>query len=96
MSSHKSSKIRRYSGRVTPRNVPGTKISLLMRDGIEPQVFWDDWSDYRDGYRGSKDKTRLRSLFSAGAEYLQIERWNNKIKKLIKRRQARKDKSRQP
>ena len=45
-------KDRRHSGRKTVCN----------QDNDYPieETKWDDWSDYRDGFRGSRDKTIIR------------------------------------
>ena len=38
-------KLRRHSGRVTPRLIKGAKKEELIEQGLEPQVYWDDWTD---------------------------------------------------
>ena len=85
-------KLRRHSGRVTPR-FKGKK-ELLIEFGLEPQSYWDDWIDYRDGFRGCNDRKMLRNEYMFGALYFNVKRWNKKIKLLIKRRIARKQKTR--
>jgi hypothetical protein len=88
----KTKKLRRHSGRVTPRFSDKGKYSELIKEGLEPQEQWDDWEDYRDGFRVNKDKKQLRRFpkNSFMARYFDIERWNKKLKKLIKRRNAKK------
>ena len=83
-------KDRRHSGRVTPRSVGGMKYFEIVEQGLEPQDFWDDWEDYRDGVRGSNDKKQLRSPYIWAAGYLNIKKWNSKLKRLIFRRKMRK------
>lgn len=86
-----SAKTRRHSGRITS-GCYGIKQELLSEEGIEPQIYWDDWTDYRDGFRYNNDRTKIRSRFMWGATYLDVEKWNKRLKKLIFRRRARKDK----
>lgn len=85
-------KLRRHSGRVTPRFK--VRKELLIEQGLEPLPLWDDWVDYRDGFRGCNDRKMLRDEHMFGALYFNVRRWNKKIKLLIKRRIARKQKSR--
>lgn len=46
-------KDRRHSGRITPRlaGKPTMKYSEIKEEALEPQPFYDDWSNYRDGFR---------------------------------------------
>lgn len=85
-----SQKIRRHDGRVTPRLVKGVPMKELIEQGIEPQVYWDDWKDYRDGQRGSNDRKLLRNPYMRAAKYFNVRYWNAKIRKLIARRKLRK------
>jgi hypothetical protein len=87
---HKSIKTRRHSGRVTPRILVGMRKEEIIDECLEPQEFWDDWQDYRDGFRGSNDKKSMRSPFMISAKSLQVKRWNKKLKLLTERRKARK------
>ena len=52
--------------------------------------YWDDWLDWRDGMRGYDDHTKLRSKNNFHSEYFEIPKWNNKIKKHISIRNAKK------
>ena len=65
-----TSKTRRHDGRITPRISKGVPGKILFEQGIEPRVIWDDWKDYRDGMRGSKDRKSLRSPYMWAAKYL--------------------------
>ncbi len=85
-------KLRRHSGRVTPRLVKGAKKEILIEEGLEPQDYWDDWKDYRDGFRGSRDRKLLRSEYASLSRYFDLKRWNKKLKALILRRKKRKSK----
>ena len=84
-------KLRRHSGRYTPR-FKGKK-EILIEEGIEPQTYWDDWKDYRDGFRAGKDRKMLRNEHSRLSGYFDVKKWNNKLKRLILRRKARKQKT---
>jgi hypothetical protein len=86
-------KLRRHSGRVTPRLIKGAQIKNLIEEGLEPQVYWDDWKDYRDGLRGSKDRKMLRNENTRLSKYFDVKRWNKKLKALILRRKVKKIKS---
>ena len=84
-----NAKLRRHEGRITPRIVKGIPGKELFEQGIDPQVRWNDWKDYRDGMRGSKDRTQLRSPYMQSAKYFNVGRWNVRLKKLILRRKLR-------
>lgn len=47
-----NSKIRRHEGRVYPRIFnPKMKWKDIHQEALEPDYYWDDWIDYRDGLR---------------------------------------------
>jgi hypothetical protein len=84
-------KDRKHSGRKT----------YFVKDDDYPyqETKWDDWSDYRDGFRGSRDKTLIRKrgigygkLFGKNLDP-KIKENNKKLKKCAKIRMARKKKS---
>ena len=82
-----SKKNRRQSGRVTPRSTLKGKKEEIINECLEPQPFWDDWVDYRDGQRSPVDKTKLRKVYrKLEDDYFEREKYNKKLKKLIKRR----------
>jgi len=89
-------KSRRHSGRVTPRFSGKGKYSELIDEGLEPQEFWDDWQDYRDGMRNPTDKKHIRKIPAKSrlGKFFDVGRWNAKLKKLIQRRCAIKMKRR--
>jgi len=79
-----SKKDRRHDGRVTPHIInPKMKWSEILESALLPEVFWDDWMEYRDGFRSTtwmseEDKKKKK----------------DKIKKQTKIRKARKEKCR--
>lgn len=55
----KTKKDRRHSGRVTPKIVkPKMKWDEIKEQALEPNENWDDWVDYRDGFRDIESKKR--------------------------------------
>jgi len=72
-----TSKTRRHIGRITPRLNKGVPMKELIEQGIEPQDYWDDWKDYRDGFRGKGDKKYLRYSYSWLGRHLDFKRWNS-------------------
>lgn len=78
-----SKKDRKNDGRVTPTIIhPGMKWSEIIENALEPQIFWDDWVEFRDGFR--------RDTFESD-EDKKIKK--DKIKKETKIRRARKQKN---
>jgi len=90
----KSQKLRRHSGRRRGRIIESIGKENIIEQCLEPQEYWDDWKDYRDGFRGCKDRKLLRSKFMSFANNFDVERWNKKLKNLIQVRYARKVKER--
>lgn len=88
--SHKTQKLRRHSGRVTPRIIfGGSSKAEIIENCLEPKEYWDDWQDYRDGFRGYNDKKMIRSPFMRFAKGFNVKRWNKKLKNLVLRRKMR-------
>ena len=87
-----SQKVRRNSGRDTPSCLIKDK-KYVIEHCLEPQVFWNDWNDYRDGQRdaGYSDRTLLCNDYIADEswEWMGHSKKKNKIKilKLLKRRE---------
>jgi len=77
-------KDRRNSGRVI------TKI-YHPEDHPYEFVYWDDWKDHRDGLRNPIDKTQLRNPNCYWSDQYDIEKYNAKNKKMLKRREAMKN-----
>jgi hypothetical protein len=90
-------KKRRHSGWITPKWGYKGKYSEEIAVGNEPQIFWDDWLDRRDGMRFDPDPTHLRGCPSCwcGGDHLEIDQANERLKKLIERRRARLKKRKQ-
>ena len=90
-----SKKDKRRSGYVTPAATVSRKELLENDLFIEP--FYDDWNDYRDGMRdGFRDFKLIKGSYQERACYDEHEnkriRMNNKQRKLLQRRKARKSK----
>jgi hypothetical protein len=79
------------TGRVTARLAERYPQQMVLDNPeLEPQRYWDDWADPRDGMRGYDDHTKLRSPHMWSAEYLKVREWNKKIKaKLIVRKKRK-------
>lgn len=58
--------------------------------GDYEETFWDDWNDYRDSYRYSRDKTLIKNKYVWFNKYQEVVKYNKKNKKLLKRRKASK------
>jgi len=78
---------RRESGRQYNKNYD-------PENGEYYEIYWDDWNDYRDGYRNIHDDGSLLK-----PEFIKTEHWgfynnksfqNQKIKKLNRRRKLMK------
>lgn len=88
-------KDRRKSGYITP-DLTISKKDLIKYDlFVDP--FYDDWRDYRDGFRDFiSDFKKIKRTCRTRGKYLCEEvlkkriRMNLKQKKLLKRRQAKK------
>ncbi len=88
-----TTKQRRHSGWVTPKicGKPMIKYSEMIEQCLEPLKYWDDWTDYRDGWRHNSDEKHFfhkwRGCYISEEE---IYRINKKIKKQIALRKAKK------
>ena len=51
------------------------------------KTYWDDWIDYRDGFRNPKDNTKIRLFEFYGAN---TKKYNKKIKMLLIRQKLMK------
>lgn len=84
----KTSKTRRESGR---------KYNKFYKpeQGFYNEQYWDDWDDYRDGYRDvASDTTKKKPT------HIKKERWSNKIlsrnKKINKKNKIREARKKSP
>ena len=87
-----SSKDRRHDGWVTPTLTIKAKHKEIVTECLEPQPFYDDWNNYRDGMRDwRRDRTKIKpwSLLRELGDKDLIQN-NYKLQKLLKRRIARK------
>lgn len=72
--------------------------SIFIKDNDYPyqETFWDDWNDYRDGFRGSRDKTLIKKAGRGYGKRMgknldpKIKTNNKKLKRYYKIREARK------
>jgi len=89
----KSSKVRRHAGRRYPKLIRfGMKTKEIINLGLEPGEYWNDWVDFRDGLRFSKDRTLIRNKNMSFIDEGELVKQNKKLKLLLKRRIARKEK----
>lgn len=68
---------------------PGTKWAYIIDEALEPQEYWDDWSDHRDGFRDWwKDNTRYKPEFMGDwkSDFVDV---NRRIEKHLAIRKAR-------
>ena len=80
----KSRKKRRESGR------KHNKI-YDPEHGFYNRQYWDDWNDYRDGYRDVySDMTKIKPKYLSQEHWGKMRDRNKKILKKIKIREARK------
>ena len=82
--------IARKDGWVSARSTIKCKKKELINECLEPEMFYDDWCERRDGMRGYNDRKSIRNKNMVFAEYLQVEKYNKKNKKLVQRRKAQK------
>ena len=88
----RTTKIRRHSGRITPETTIKGKKKEIIDDCLDPQEFWDDWEDYRDGQRDYiRDGKKIKRL---DKKLLPPERiaLNKKNKILLRRRKKKNEK----
>lgn len=83
-------KDRRHSGRVTPQATVSKKA--LIENDLFIGTFYDDWQDYRDGFRDwFRDFKKIKNVKNrtwSGLFEKRI-RMNIKQKRLLQRRKAR-------
>ena len=85
-------KQRRHSGWKTPPIIfPTMKFSEMIENALEPNIYYDDWENYRDSFRDNRDNTHLykkRGRFWRDEE--EIKELNKKLKKQREIRKAMK------
>lgn len=86
-----SIKLKKCSGWRTPKICGKMKYSEIIKQCLEPQIYYDDWFDWRDGLRCNKDKAyffhKWRACCISEEEVYEI---NKRIKKQIAIRRAKK------
>jgi hypothetical protein len=86
-------KTRRHNGWKIPDLTIKEKKSNIINDGLDPQAYWDNWREYRDGYRNiGDDRSKLlkkRKIKYAYNKDKAIKTYH-KIRKHIKIRRVRK------
>lgn len=82
-------KARRHEGWKTARNLIKMPKKWIINNCLDPIVYYDEWMTWRDGCRGYPDHSRLRFEFTCCGR--NAKRYNNKIKRMIKIRKAKKE-----
>ncbi len=93
-----SRKIKRHSGWSTPSSTLKMEKRDMINQCLEPQIFYDEWCSFKDGFRnwmGDKSKLRKKGMlemYSSWREELTsaFRKNNFKLKRLLKRRKAKK------
>ena len=72
------------------------KFSEMVGDALEPKIYYDDWLDFRDGMRDTKDRTKIIPRHTKhygwwGYSKDEIKERNKKLKRLAKIREARRN-----
>jgi hypothetical protein len=69
-------KDRRHSGRI---------ISVIYnpKDNPYEETYWNDWIDYRDGFRFNSDKSLIRNKNASYSGCFNIDKYNKKNKKML-------------
>ena len=84
----------RKHGKVTgwtyPESTVKGKKAEIIAECLDPEPFWDDWNDFRDGFRGYPDNTKIQKRTWHWWNGFNIPLWNKKNKLLLKRRKAMK------
>jgi len=87
-------KDRRHNGYVTPRLTVSPKE--LIRNNLFVNTFYDDWEDYRDGFRDwFSDFKTIKEIHATRGKYRKKDmvekrnQMNQKQKRLLNRRKAK-------
>jgi len=83
-------KIRRHSGWKTADNLIKMPKKWIIDNCLEPVVYWDDWSEYRDGCRGYNDMKKFHNKRRYNFKRHSWKRYDLKIARHLKIRQAKK------
>jgi len=86
-------KDKKHSGRYTPQIPQKGKFSEMIANAEEPAEEYNDWSNYRDGFRHGSDKTHFfRKWRACCLDDEEVFDINKKIKKQRAIRKAKKEK----
>jgi hypothetical protein len=91
-----SKKDRRHSGYVSPASTIKAKRKEIIDNCIEPQDFYSEWDNYRDGqrdyYRDNKKIKKTINKYKKELSSYEIKRikYNEKNQKMLKIRKAKK------
>jgi len=85
-------KVRRHSGRYTPLIPEKKKFSEMIANAEEPSEEYNEWINYRDGFRDRTKITNPDILWDDEFKEEAMKR-NQKIKKQLAIRKAMKEKS---
>lgn len=92
-------KQRRHRGWRTPEIIhPRMKYSEMIENAWEPEIYYDDWLDFRDGMRDTrKDRTRFIPVLWRGGWWWdlseeEVKKRNDKLKKQMLVRKAKREK----
>ncbi len=84
-------KARRHNGWTYPDSILKCSKQYIINNCLEPQPYWDDWSERRDGMRDRiSDRKKIKKIEPDCYDYDKRQKWNRKQKKLLKIRLARK------
>ena len=82
--------ISRKHGKATGWTYPQCTIKekkeYIINECLDPQPYWDEWNDHRDGFRGYDDRKKIQKHRCARYDN---ERWKKKNKLLLARRKVR-------
>ena len=77
----RSKKLRRNSGRYIPKYHEQLPFKIREEnDVIEERALWDDWTDYRDGFRSNFCKIRFKRMMKQTRQFLNKRTWRKKRK----------------
>lgn len=88
----RTAKARRHSGYVNPHCTIRLPKEDLITNCLEPQPYYSDWDDHRDGFRDwSRDGKKIKKTLHKVWNPKKRKKLNDKQKLLLKRRKAKKE-----
>jgi hypothetical protein len=85
-----NSKTKRHRGWITSRWAKPGKYKEAILDGVDSTYYFDPWNDGRDGIHFDRDRSHIRNKFMRRYYNEAIVNDNQKLKKLLKVRAAKK------